>query len=200
MGKPLEGGRHRRGRACYGERMSTTAGKELWLVRHGQTTRNRDRELAGWDDVFLTPEGELQAAALRPQLDGQVFTQVWASDLSRAVRTAELGWGVVPTDARLREINFGDLEGKSWETLDPEHKDALLKFEGFAAPNGESLLQLEARILSFVDELPLGRHLLFTHGGVIRLLCHRLGQSEFVQPATITIVDWHARKLLRRSA
>lgn len=181
------------------ENILNPPGKELWLVRHGQTTRNRDGQLAGWDDVLLTAEGEVQAAALRPRLLGQSFDQVWASDLSRAKHTAELCWGAVPTDARLREIHFGDLEGLPWQTLETEHKEALLRFEGFAAPNGESLLQLEARVVAFIDELPLGRHLLFTHGGVIRLLCHRLGQAEFVQPATITVIDWHSRTLLQRS-
>jgi len=180
--------------------MSGDVGKELWLVRHGQTTRNRDGQLAGWDDVHLTAEGESQALALQPRLQGEQFDQVWASDLSRARRTAELGWGPVPTDRRLREIHFGDLEGLPWLDLAPEHKDALLKFDGFEAPNGESLVQLEARVLDFVDTLPLGRHFLFTHGGVIRLLCHRLGQAEFVQPGTITVIDWHTRTLIRRSA
>lgn len=174
--------------------------KELWLVRHGQTTRNRDGQLAGWDDVHLTEVGEAQASALRDRLAGERFDQAWSSDLSRAMRTAALGWGEVPTDARLREIHFGDLEGLPWQDLAVEHKDALLKFEGFCAPNGESLAQLEARVMSFVDALPLGRHLLFTHGGVIRLLCHRLGQSEFVQPGTITVIDWASGTLLRRSA
>lgn len=176
-----------------------TLGKELWLVRHGQTTSNRDGLLAGWDDVHLTEEGEAQACALRERLAGEAFDQAWSSDLARAVRTAELGYGPVPKDARLREIDFGHLDRLPWTTLAAEHKEALLAFEGFVAPGGESLLQLEQRVGAFLDELPFGRHLLFTHGGVIRLLCHRLGQAEFVQPGTITVIDWHARTLIRRS-
>ena len=58
--------------------MTVAVGKELWLVRHGQTTRNRDGQLAGWDDVFLTAEGEKQASALRSRLQGEQFDQVWA--------------------------------------------------------------------------------------------------------------------------
>ena len=171
--------------------------KELWLVRHGQTTRNRDGALAGWADVELTADGEAQARALRDELQAQTFDSVWASDLQRAVRTAALAWGVARVDARLREIDFGSLDGQSWHTLDADHKAALLRFEGFEAPNGESLEQLDARVRSFITELPSGRHLLFTHGGVIRLLCHRLGHTAFPQPCTVTIIDWVGQALLR---
>ncbi|MCG5053864.1 MAG: histidine phosphatase family protein [Myxococcales bacterium] len=175
-------------------------GQELWLVRHGQTTRNRDGALAGWDDVELTADGEAQARALAPRLREVSFDQVWSSDLTRAVRTAQLAYGDPSRDRRLREIDFGSLEGQLWQTLDAEYKEALLRFEGFEAPGGESIVQLQERVESFLATLPPGRHLLFTHGGVIRLLCHRLGQAEFVQPGTITVIDWSTRTLLRRSA
>ncbi len=179
--------------------MPSSPQKLLWLVRHGQTTRNRDGALAGWDDVDLTSAGESQARALRPELAAQTFDQVWASDLIRAVRTAQLAWGEPQTDARLREIDFGALDGRLWETLDAEHKEALLRFEGFVAPNGESLVQLQSRVEDFIDMLPTGRHLLFTHGGVIRVLCHRLGNTAFAQPGTVTVVDWTNQVLMRAS-
>lgn len=174
--------------------------KELWLVRHGQTTRNRDGALAGWDDVELTVDGEAQARALRTELASLHFDEVWSSDLKRAVRTAQLAWGEPRTDRRLREIDFGSLEGQLWQTLEAEHKDALLRFEGFVAPGGESLDQLEARVKALIEALPRGRHLLFTHGGVIRLLCHRLGHTAFAQPGTITVIDWQRQSLVRASA
>lgn len=179
--------------------MPPSLDKHLWLVRHGQTTRNRDGMLAGWDDVDLTAAGESQARALRPELATQTFDQVWSSDLIRAVRTAQLAWGEPQTDPRLREIDFGALDGRLWETLDPEHKQALLRFEGFVAPGGESLMQLQSRIEDFIHALPPGRHLLFTHGGVIRLLCHRLGHTAFAQPGTVTVIDWTNAVLMRAS-
>ena len=170
--------------------IKSTADKQLWLVRHGQTTRNRDGAMAGWDDVDLTPTGEAQARALRAELSALGFTHAWSSDLIRAIRTAQLAWGEPKTDARLREIDFGELDGRLWETLEAEHKDALLRFEGFVAPGGESLAQLKLRVEGFINDLPPGRHLIFTHGGVIRLLCHKLGQLSFPQPGTVTVIDW----------
>ena len=175
------------------------AEKQLWLVRHGQTTRNRDGLLAGWDDEDLTHTGEAQARALRSELQELAFSQAWSSDLIRAVRTAQLAWGEPQVDARLREIDFGELDGKLWTTLPAEHKDALLRFEGFVAPGGESLVQLQQRVESFINDLPPGRHLVFTHGGVIRLLCHRLGHAAFAQPGTVTVIDWEKQLLIRAS-
>lgn len=172
---------------------------ELWLVRHGETPASRDRMLAGWTDVPLTPEGERQAAALRPRLAGQAFASVWSSDLARALRTARLAWGEPRQDPRLRELGFGRLEGRAWSSLEPTEQDAIVRFAGLTAPAGESFDELRARVLSFVADLGHGRHLLFTHGGVVRLLSREAGEDSFVPTGTLLVVDWPARRLLSRS-
>jgi probable phosphoglycerate mutase len=172
---------------------------ELWLVRHGETPASRGRTLAGWTNVPLTEEGERQAAALRPRLAGQPFDSVWASDLDRALHTARLAWGEPRQDARLREMSFGGLEGQSWRALLPEERDALVRFSGFTAPGGESFEALRARVLSLVDSLGPGRHLLFTHGGVVRLLSREAGEDSFVPTGTLLVVDWDARRIVSRT-
>jgi probable phosphoglycerate mutase len=172
---------------------------ELWLVRHGETPASRDRTLAGWTNVPLTDEGERQAAALRPRLAGERFDSVWASDLDRALRTARLAWGEPRQDARLREMSFGGLEGRPWDALLPEERDGLVRFAGFAAPGGESFEALRARVLSLVDSLGPGRHLLFTHGGVVRLLSREAGEDSFVPTGTLLVVDWPARRIVSRT-
>jgi 2,3-bisphosphoglycerate-dependent phosphoglycerate mutase len=172
--------------------------RELWLVRHGETPASKGRTLAGWADVPLTEHGEDEASALRPLLAGERFDGVWSSDLRRAVRTARLAWGEPRQDARLREMSFGSLEGQLWETLDPRAQEALARFEGFAAPGGETFEDLRARVLSFLDGLPCGRHLVFTHGGVVRLLSREVGEDRFVPTGTLLVLDWDARRLLSR--
>ena len=179
--------------------MPTTPKLELWLVRHGETPASRGRTLAGWTNVPLTEEGERQAAALRPRLAGQHFDSVWSSDLDRALHTARLAWGEPRQDARLREMSFGDLEGQAWEALTPEQQDGLARFAGFAAPGGESFEALRVRVHSLVDSLGPGRHLLFTHGGVVRLLSREAGEDSFVATGTLLVVDWTARRLVSRS-
>jgi len=179
--------------------MTSHGHRELWLVRHGETPASRGRTLAGWTDVPLTEHGEGQAAALRPLLENERFEGVWSSDLRRALTTARLAWGEPAPDRRLREMSFGELEGLPWETLDNRHQEGLARFEGFLAPGGESFDDLRARVFSFLDGLAAGRHLLFTHGGVVRLLSREVGDDHFVPTGTLLVVDWDARRLISRA-
>jgi probable phosphoglycerate mutase len=176
--------------------MSARPRRELWLVRHGETPASRGRTLAGWADVPLTERGRAQAMALRPLLANRSFDGVWSSDLVRAVTTARLAWGEPTPDTRLREISFGSLEGVDYMAIDESARDTLIRFEEFSAPGGESLGELRARVLSFVDELPPGRHALFTHGGVVRTLAREVGEDRFVPTGTLLVVDWDGRVLL----
>jgi probable phosphoglycerate mutase len=169
---------------------------EIWLVRHGETTCSRDGVLAGWMDVPLTDNGVAQAEAVRPLLAGTEFAGVWSSDLARAVQSALLAWGPPVADPRLREINFGDLEGTRWEVLDPVHKRGMVEFDGWHPPGGETFDQVRERVTGFLAELVPGRHLLFTHGGVIRLLTRETGQDGFVPTGTVVGIDWPHRTVL----
>jgi probable phosphoglycerate mutase len=169
---------------------------ELWLVRHGETTANAARQLSGWRNVELTTSGREQARALRQLLDGTPFDHVWSSDLNRAVATARLAWGEPTLDERLREMQFGALEGAVWDELETTVREAIIRFDGFTSPEGESFAELGARLESFIADLAPGRHLVFTHGGVIRTLTHTLGQDRFVPTGSLVAVDWTARKVL----
>ena len=169
---------------------------ELWLVRHGETTRSVAREIAGWSDPPLTDRGRDEAMALRPKLDREVFDSVWSSDLERAKVTASLAWGEASPDARLREFNFGEMEEVSFEDIDPELAAQARRFRDFQAPGGESNTVFRARLETFLDELLPGRHLLFVHGGVIRSLTQDLGLDRFVATCSVVGVDWTAPRLL----
>lgn len=171
---------------------------ELVLIRHGETASSRDGFLAGSTDVPLTEKGETQAAALRPHLAGRDFDSVRCSDLHRARRTAELAWGAATPDPRLREVNFGSLEGEQWNTLPEVHKQSLIALDGFSFPGGENFAQVRDRLGAVLGELGPGRHLLFVHGGVIRILTREAGLDAFVPTGTMVIVDWTARTVLAR--
>jgi probable phosphoglycerate mutase len=169
---------------------------ELWLVRHGETERSRDGLLAGWADVPLTEKGEEQARALRPFLAGTRFDSAVSSDLVRARATARLAFGEVGTDPRLREMSFGELEGRSWAGLEPHYREALETFREVDFPGGETEAEMEVRVLAFVTSLPEGRHLVFTHGGVIRILTRETGFDEFVPTGSVVVLDWTTRQRL----
>lgn len=154
----------------------------LWLVRHGATVWSESGRFCGWSDVPLNAAGRRQARALRERLAREGFAGVWTSDLARAGETARLAVGEAAADRRLRELDFGDLEGRRWEECAPDVREALLRFDGFRAPGGESVNLFRHRVLAFVEGLPEGAHLLVTHGGVIRVLLREAGRMEVVPP------------------
>jgi probable phosphoglycerate mutase len=173
-----------------------TRTREIWLVRHGQTSLSAERRLAGWGDVPLTAHGREQARALRRALQGIEFDSVWSSDLQRAVETGRLAWGEPRQDPRLRELDFGALEGRRYTDLEPDLKAAMDRFGDFQPPQGESARDLAARLHAFLDELAGGRHLLFTHSGVVRTVGREVGEDAFVPTGTVLAVDWDRRSLL----
>ena len=171
---------------------------ELWLVRHGETTANQSSQLSGWSDVPLTARGIEQARALRLVLAGRRFDAAWCSDLERARSTAAIAWPEpAQPDRRLREMNFGELEGADWYGIADELRQGIMDFEeDVAAPGGETFAALRSRVLEFVESLPQGRHLVFTHGGVIRLLTRDIGHDKFLGNGGVIALDWRAQTVL----
>jgi probable phosphoglycerate mutase len=157
----------------------------LWLVRHGATDWSDAGRLNGWSDVPLNDRGRVQARLLRRHLAQREFTGVWSSDLVRAAHTARLALGEPVLEPRLRELDFGHLEGKRWEELPAAVRGALLEFEGFEAPGGESTTALRQRVVGFLRGLPGGEQVLFTHGGVIRVLLREAGRDARVAPGEL---------------
>ena len=169
---------------------------ELWLARHGETTYSASKRVAGWSNPPLTALGCEQAAALKPFFDGNEFAGVWSSDLDRAIESARLAWGEASPDRRLRECDFGDLEGCSYEEADGEHGEVFRLFRDFDVPGGESHGGFRDRVHSFIEELAPGRHALFVHGGVIRVLTQDLGIDRFVATGCVVGLDWTAREVI----
>lgn len=69
------------------------------------------------------------------------------------------------------EMNFGEWEMQSWDALPRDALDTWAADPlGFAPPGGESVMQMQARVLAFLRERAEDDLLLVTHGGVIKLL------------------------------
>jgi len=163
---------------------------QLWLVRHGLTASNEAGRISGWEDPELTPTGREQAEAVAERLVDEGFDGVWTSDLRRARQTAALAWGEgVSPDPRLRELNFGVLEGRVWRELPKATLTAMKQFDLFVAEGGESTAELGQRLLSFLSDLPPGRHLVFTHGGVIHWLLCRFGDGAWLSCGELVKLD-----------
>lgn len=168
----------------------------LWLVRHGETDWNAAGRFQGWTDVPLNANGRAQAEQLRAALEGHDFDGIWSSDLTRALETARVAVGEPDVDRRLRELDFGDLEGSVWNDLDLDLRAALKEFDSFRAPGGESVADFAERLFEFLDELNTGCHLVFAHGGVIRAIGRACGSDGFPSHTEIVRVDWTKRRSL----
>jgi 2,3-bisphosphoglycerate-dependent phosphoglycerate mutase len=167
---------------------------DLWLVRHGETDWSASHRFCGWSDPPLSERGRAMAEALRAELERGSFDSVVSSSSQRAVETARLAYGEPRVDDRLRELDFGDIEGMTWKDCSPELREKLLDYETFHAPNGESVEQLIARVSAALADLGPGTHLVVTHGGVIRFLLGRAGITDYpglatVHRAEITLAD-----------
>ncbi|MEZ0347674.1 MAG: histidine phosphatase family protein [Thermus sp.] len=152
--------------------------KELWLIRHGETEWNVKKRFQGHLDVPLSPVGIGQAFRLAQRLARSrlPFDGLFSSDLRRARETAEPLAAVLglplQTTPLLREIDVGELAGLARDEAEARFPDFMQRAQEdpwhTPRPGGESMADLAQRLLVFLETLPPGRHLLVTHGGVIR--------------------------------
>jgi alpha-ribazole phosphatase len=160
----------------------------LLLVRHGNTKLNNAKRFWGKTDVELSTDGIMQAEKLRDRLAMEKIDAAYSSTLSRTRLTAEIITSRhkldVTTRAELSEINFGYLEGLTFEEvgkLHPEMADILSKWSKRPKfPGGESLDELESRVQKFLKQLPKHKPeetiLIVAHAGTLRLMiCNLLG-------------------------
>jgi broad specificity phosphatase PhoE len=119
------------------------------------TSLDNERGIAtGWLGGELSAQGREQARELGQRRRHDSIDVVFASDLNRAVETAQIAFaetGIpVRFDWRLRECNYGSMNGMPRSRLDTER--GLRLDEPF--PGGESWLQAITRVRGFLDELP----------------------------------------------
>lgn len=154
----------------------------LYLVRHGQVQGFEQRRYNGHHDVALTDLGVEQYHLLKERLADTHISACYASDLTRCKIGADIiceQFGVQPVHrSELRELNIGIWEGLTWQEIQsrwPQEWQARLNdLVNYRAPEGENLLDVEARAMPVVQEM-LERHrgqelLLVGHGGLNRII------------------------------
>ena len=198
--------------------MLPTSQLRLYLVRHGQVEANREFRYVGRRDEALTELGRQQAAQLSEALGNLPLDLLLSSPLSRTAETARpiarRSGLEVSIDERLAEQSFGLWEGLSRDeikALGSEHAERLRDFDRdprTAPPEGESQSSVQERVVELVEELAAratARHVaLVSHVGPIKALLGAAleiplssARRLFLDPATITVVDWGRPSLLR---
>ncbi|HWO21900.1 MAG TPA: histidine phosphatase family protein [Kofleriaceae bacterium] len=183
----------------------------ILLVRHGETSWNREGRYQGRTDVPLSPDGEGQVTALSARLAHLPIAAAVASPLSRARKTAEVILGARATklelDAGLLEISHGAWEGQLSSDVEAAHAAMLDTWRTRpdrdvpAGPGAETLGDVEVRAWPVLERLAvrLGDDevgLIAAHDAVNRvLLCRVLGLPltrvwAFRQaPATLNVLS-----------
>jgi 2,3-bisphosphoglycerate-dependent phosphoglycerate mutase len=94
--------------------------KKLVLLRHGESTWNKENRFTGWTDVDLSEKGVQEAIAGGRTMKeaGLVFDVAFTSVLKRAIKTLwlsleqmDLMWIPVHNTWRLNERHYGALQG-----------------------------------------------------------------------------------------
>lgn len=166
----------------------------LYIVRHGVTAWNRLKKVQGCADIPLAPEGIALAKRTGEALREVDFDLCYTSPLLRARQTAELilkGRDVpMICDSRIREIDFGVLEGTRFK----DESGAVISREMdifFNAPlsyrrpdGGEDISDILLRTGEFWEELVNNRELshktllISSHGCAVRALLQKVYQDH----------------------
>ena len=106
------------------------------LLRHGESTWNKENRFTGWTDVDLTDKGRAEAteAGRLLKAEGLSFDHAFTSVLTRAIRTCfmtldEMGqlWLPVTRSWRLNERHYGALQGLNKAETAARHGEAQVK-------------------------------------------------------------------------
>jgi alpha-ribazole phosphatase len=148
----------------------------LYLIRHLLTAGNREKKYIGWTDEPIVHVRDVVGTFPMP-----ASGMVYGSDLIRARQSASL---LMPNanyvaDARLRECHFGEFEGKTYADLemDKDYRNWLDDPQRCAPPGGESLADVERRVMDVLASLPNGA-VAVTHGGPIRIALTRFSPES----------------------
>jgi len=183
----------------------------FYLVRHGRTDFINKKLCGNLPGIHLNTEGKVQAQKVADYLGTFPIKALHSSPLERARETIAplsnwLGM-MVNVEDFLREINFGDLQGKGKELFEYpiwqlyNTHPAEVQF-----PNGESVLEAQERVVAGLDELSKrysveDQVVCVAHCDVLRLaVAHviNLPVDNFhnltIDPASITKVEWTSER------
>ncbi|MEW6686255.1 MAG: histidine phosphatase family protein [Candidatus Edwardsbacteria bacterium] len=176
----------------------------LYLIRHGETEGADAPSYKGTIDVPLSENGmkqmklvaryivqhysKLNNIELSNRIGPSKLSAVYCSDLSRAVRSAEIiaePHGLIPVIiTEIRERNFGIWEGMAFTEIKEKYPTEFESWTNnplkYSPIGGESTLAIKERVMEGLDRILNNHHgeniAVVSHGGVNRIiLCHFLG-------------------------
>lgn len=185
----------------------------IYFLRHGETTSSVTGGYCGILDLDLTKEGYLMAEDFCQAYKDLPWQGIFSSPLSRTIATATplakiLGMGIQQRDG-LREIAYGNWEGKTPQKVNQEYHDEYVRWladPGWNSPTGgEKGIDIARRSSQVLEEIEqnysTGNVLVVSHKATIRImLCSLLGidigryRDRIAMPvASVTVVEFTER-------
>jgi len=164
---------------------------ELLFIRHAKT--DMAGTFCGHSDPELNATGLLQLERLLRRIRNEDICAVYTSDLRRSYTTAKAIAKTFAVECHaspaLREINFGQWEGLTWQEIERKNptysRRWATEYPDLPAPEGENFRDFEQRVLAEVRHLSAEAEkccrsiAVVTHAGVLRTVLTRIrGNSE----------------------
>jgi broad specificity phosphatase PhoE len=153
-------------------------GPRIVLIRHGEPEASALGRCYGKLDVGLSERGREQTDRLGRRVEGLVVDEVFASPRRRARESAERIFGGAVVDDAFAEIDFGVLEGRTYEEAERLYPEVYTRWMEAPTevefPGGESFAGMKSRVLDAVGALRARDGLrcvaVVSHGGVGRIV------------------------------
>jgi alpha-ribazole phosphatase/probable phosphoglycerate mutase len=181
----------------------------LLLIRHAQPDEGARGRCYGRLDIGLSARGQQRAQLLARTFDRIPLAAVYSSPSTRALETARplaAAHQLTPSvDDALCEIDFGELEGQSYDEIQSAYPDLYRSWMETPTrvefPGGESYAQLRVRALAALEAIR-ARHrgalaAIVSHGGILRAMladCLRMPNDAIFRIdqsyGALSIIDW----------
>jgi alpha-ribazole phosphatase/probable phosphoglycerate mutase len=166
---------------------------EIVYETHSTTVDNENGIATGWLPGELSATGRLQAAELGERRRHENIAGVISSDLARAVETTQIAFAgadiTIFQDARLRECNYGALNGMPVERLDAERA----RHVDDPFPGGQSYRNVVEQTAAFPRDLGRdwdGRRVLLIGHSANKLALDCLLNGESLQDLVAAPFAW----------
>lgn len=160
----------------------------LYFLRHGQTECSRSNSYCGSIDPELTPDGMEMAQVFADTYASMHWKAIFSSPMRRTIATAKPLCDIVKLQPELRdglkEINYGQWEGKSPETVSVDFHDDYIRWLAdpawYEPTGGEMAIAIASRAMQVIEEIKQrytdGNVLVVSHKATIRImLCSLMG-------------------------
>jgi len=159
--------------------------RQVYMIRHGETTWNAEGRWAGKANPPLSDRGREQALEACDQLKRLGVARAYSSPLVRAKETAAIIAGQLDIPLQepipgFAEWDIGDISGMTSQEIEHMYPDLLEPWRQgrrIEPPGAEPWDAFVRRVLASFEHIDRGKSLLVVHEGVLRAVAETLGEQ-----------------------